>query len=419
MAAKKTCRANIGSRTEPRLCGQPIAKGMLAACAAHKTTMIPCESHIYYRGGSYVVLTVHRGKQRKTFHGKLDEAREARGDRTGSQKQAPGERRPFDEYALAWVAAYQGRTKRGFDEDTRISYRRALELYAIPHLGSTPMRDISREQIDELIAELVDKGLSADSIAKYIAPVRAMLSDLRERHKIPHNPASALKINKKSSAGKLSADQSAAPGRLLGLTRVELDAVIAATPDAHRLLIRLLAHTGCRISEALGLDWSDLGDDGRMLRIERQWYRGKLKQYTKSANGQRTISLPPELSRALWAAGADATGPMFHTRTGRRLSDRNINRTISSAAERAGLAHISAHSFRHTHGSLLLSKGWPITEVAHRLGDNVQTVQQVYAHKLRDSNRDLSFLDVGNAWANEHPETDANPTSLDSAEMSA
>ncbi|MBV8943285.1 MAG: tyrosine-type recombinase/integrase, partial [Solirubrobacterales bacterium] len=92
-------------------------------------------------------------------------------------------------------------------------------------------------------------------------------------------------------------------------------------------------------------------------------------------------------------AGADATGPMFSTRTGARLSDRNMRRSLDRAAAAAGLPHVSPHSFRHTHGSILLDEHWPITEVAHRLGDDVQTVAKTYAHKLRDSDRGLSFLD--------------------------
>jgi hypothetical protein len=42
---------------------------------------------------------------------------------------------------------------------------------------------------------------------------------------------------------------------------------------------------------------------------------------------------------------------------------------------------------------MLLEQGWPITEVAHRLGDDVQTIARTYAHRLRDSDRELSFLD--------------------------
>jgi integrase len=196
------------------------------------------------------------------------------------------------------------------------------------------------------------------------------------------------------------------------MTCAELAAVLAALPairvsERDQLLVEVLANTGCRISETLGLDWTDLGRDGKTIRIERQWYRGTLKPNTKSENGLRTISLSPALAERLWRLGADATGPMFSTRTGKRLADRNIRRVIDQAAEAAGAPKISAHSFRHTHGSILLDEGWPITEVAHRLGDDVQTVARTYAHKLPDSDRDLGFLDgLGNAEGNKRATAD-------------
>lgn len=402
--AAKLCKANIGTRSDPQPCGQPVADGMLAACHEHRTTMIATSvPGIYTRGGSYVVVSRHRGKQRKSFHRTLAEAREAKADRTGSARPAPQTRRAFDEYAIEWIKTCQGRTARGLDDDTRAGYKRALELHAIPYFGATLLRDIGRADLDQFITHLQNKGLSSRSIAAYIAPLRAMLADAVERGDVTVNPSMRLRINAK--AVKPPSDR---PERVKDMTRAELTALLAAIPDRNdgrdQLLFELLAHTGCRISEALGLDWSDLGQDGATIRIERQWYRGTLKRYTKSANGVRTISLSPALGARLWDSGADATGPMFCTRSGLRLSARNIARVLDTAVEKAKVPRVSPHSLRHTHGSILLDAGWPITDVAHRLGDDVQTIARTYAHKLRDSDRSLDFLDqlgntVGNATA--------------------
>jgi integrase/recombinase XerD len=348
---------------------------------------------VFKRGDRYVVVWRHRGKQHKQFFRTYAEAREAKGKKTGGES-APATKQRFDLYAREWVAVYQGRTARGLDEDTREGYRRALEAYAIPHFGTLPLRDIGRSDLDQLIAALARKGLSARSIAAYVAPVRAMFADAMERGDVSANPATRLRINAKATAPRRSSKTQ----RSKDMTRSELAALLSAVPEDQnegrdRLLFELLAHTGCRISEALGLDWSDLARDGRSVRIERQWYRGTLKPYTKSANGMRTISLSPGLARRLTQRGTDAIGPIFHTRTGLRLSDRNVARVLERAVTAANVPRVSPHSFRHTHGSMLLDEGWPITDVAHRLGDDVQTIARTYAHKLRDSDRDLGFLD--------------------------
>ena len=240
----------------------------------------------------YVVVTRHRGKQVKTFHRTLELAREAKGDRTRSSRQAPESRRPFDDYAREWVRSCQGRTVRGFDEDTRKSYAAALEAHAVPHFGSRPLRDLERKDIKALIRKLQRRGLSPATIARYLAPVRALFSDAVEDGELNANPALKLAINAK--ARDEPADESE---RAKLMTRGELAAVLAAIPEQHRLIFEVMAGTGCRISEALGLEWRDLGEGGRTLRIERQWYRGTLKPNTKTEAGARTVEVSPGARR--------------------------------------------------------------------------------------------------------------------------
>lgn len=196
------------------------------------------------------------------------------------------------------------------------------------------------------------------------------------------------------------------PDREKTLTLAELHAILRVIPDQHRLLFELLAGTGCRISEALGLDWTDLRADGdhTTLRIERQWYRGTLKRNAKTEAGERTVDLDADLVAKLWQRGADATGPMFATRTGKRLSDRNLRRvldavthpqkrrdgTIVEALVGPGLEWVSFHTFRHTHGSMLIDQGWTIPEVSERLGHADPAITaRVYSHKLRDRRREV------------------------------
>jgi integrase len=369
----------------------------------------------------YVVVTRHRGKQVKTFHRTLELAREAKSDRTRTGRQAPHSRRPFDEYAREWIAHFQGRTRRGFDEDTRKGYAAALEAHAIPHFGATQLRNIERKDVRALVTKLQRQGLSPRSIAAYLAPVRAMFSDAVDDGDMAANPAVKLAINAKARGDAPATE----PERAKTMTRAELSAVLAAVPEQHRLIFEVMAGTGCRISEALGLEWRDLGDGGTTLRIERQWYRGTLKPNTKTEAGARTVDLSPELARKLWERGADATGPMFQTRTGQRPNDRNLRRILDTAAKKAGVFGISHHTFRHTHGSLLLDEGWSIPEVSERLGHADPAITAaVYSHRMPDRKRDLGFLDlnskavVGNNWATQGPETAANAAAVSANDSS-
>ena len=144
------------------------------------------------------------------------------------------------------------------------------------------------------------------------------------------------------------------------------------------------------------------------LRIERQWYRGTLKASTKTDAGARTITLNPVIAERLWDAGADGTGPIFHTRTGRRLNDRNLRRVLDAACERAAVDGVSFHTFRHSHGSRLIEAGWTIPQVSKRLGHaDAGITAKVYSHAITEPDVP-SLLGLGNPWATRHPDTAAN-----------
>jgi integrase len=75
---------------------------------------------------------------------------------------------------------------------------------------------------------------------------------------------------------------------------------------------------------------------------------------------------------------------VFGTGLGTPMRQSNITRRVwhplldSIEVERAGF-----HRLRHTHASLLLAKGRPVTEVSARLGHkDVRTTLTVYAHAL-------------------------------------
>ena len=55
---------------------------------------------IYKRGSRYVVVWQHRGRQHKSFHRTLSEAREAQGARRQPGERKPATRERFEDYAL-------------------------------------------------------------------------------------------------------------------------------------------------------------------------------------------------------------------------------------------------------------------------------------------------------------------------------
>ena len=67
-----------------------------------------------------------------------------------------------------------------------------------------------------------------------------------------------------------------------------------------------------------------------------------------------------------------------------------LRRVFNEYSKTAGVPQIRIHDLRHSHASLLISKGQDIVTVAHRLGhkDIVQTLN-TYSHFLPSKQREL------------------------------
>lgn len=373
---------------------------------AAKMERRPSTPGIYKRGSRYVVVWHHRGRQHKKAFRTLAEAREAQNQVRQHGGSAPTTRATFEDYALEWLETYSGRTGRGIGGTTIASYRQAVERYAIPHFGSIRLAEIEPPDVRRFVRRLEGAGLAPSSVAKTVAPLRAMLATAHEDGVIRSNPASAVRVSRRRREESFEEEKAKA------MTRVELCAVLEECPEQWRTFFELLAHTGLRISEALGLDWSDVKFGATpQIEVRRQFYRGELGRL-KTPDARRDLPLSPGMAQRLWVlAPANGEGPVFHTRTGNRYSDRNVRRVLDAAADRAGVGWVSFHSFRHTCASLLFDAGKNVAQVAAWLGhsDPAFTLR-TYVHLMDQGLGDAAFLDaqVGNRLATEDPASTAN-----------
>src|SRR5262249_20893504 len=131
----------------------------------------------------------------------------------------------------------------------------------------------------------------------------------------------------------------------------EVRRLIDATPKPYRVLVGLLAYTGLRISEALGLVWDDVDLDASVIKVRMQLSRPKRGERArrvplKTKKAARAIDLAPEVERmlrehrrhALELGHARSDGFVFCTLTGAPMSARNAAaRGLDKGANSAGL----------------------------------------------------------------------------------
>jgi integrase len=194
------------------------------------------------------------------------------------------------------------------------------------------------------------------------------------------------------------------------LTPAEYDAILAALPARHRLLVQTAIDTGLRWGELIALKPRHLDlDTGRLavqetivevsLKNSPTGQRMLTKPYPKD-NEPRTLGLPPELVTQLGAHIAERRlGPddlLFATREGTPLS-RNTFRTRvwrPTIAASGVDFDVRVHDLRHAHASWLLAGGSDLRSVMDRMGHAQITTTQKYLHTLPDADqKNLTALD--------------------------
>ncbi len=269
---------------------------------------------------AYVVVWRHRRRQHKETFRTYAEAREAQGDRKAGDRR-PTSKISFADYFAEWIDSYAGRTARGFSETTRPEYRRPIEAHAIPKWGTWRLSDVEPADVRELFGKMRQDGASTSAIRKLRAALSAMFATAVEDGLLRSNPCQGVRI----PAGR---SEEPAEDRAKALTREELRLLLAALPEDWRLFFELLAVTGLRIGEAIGLIWErlELGERPH-IQVREQVYRGERRRL-KSQDGQRDVPLAEGMARKLLAHRRDSykgpRAPVFATATGGELNPSNV-----------------------------------------------------------------------------------------------
>jgi integrase len=345
---------------------------------------VPGHPGIYHKGSTYIDTWKERGKSRSRSYRTLTAAARGRAQRIAGGNR-PASRERFDRYARRWIDSYRGRTKRGLDEGTRDEYRSIIETWLIPHFRHTALGEIGPKAVRDFIDHLcesknrAEQPLAAATIRWIMVPLKAMLAEAYEDELVPVD-ASRVRI--------VIPDRTRGRRRPKTMNRHQTVAVQNALPARYRLLFLLLACTGLRISEALGLQWRDLEQtaDGPVCAVRRQFYRGQLKDHPKSEAGDRLVAIVPALARELTRHRASTehaapTDPVFATKFGTHISAHNIRRMLRPIVADLGLPWVTPHVFRHSLATALRDAGHDANAIARVLGHtDPGFTQRTYIH---------------------------------------
>jgi integrase len=98
------------------------------------------------------------------------------------------------------------------------------------------------------------------------------------------------------------------------------------------------------------------------------------------------VPISDELVRLLLElkmAAPNKTGPVFASRTGSRLSHRNVERRgFDAAAEDAGIEDVTLRDLRHAYGSRLASRGLTAKQIADAMGHKRTSTTELYIQRF-------------------------------------
>ncbi|MEH7276947.1 tyrosine-type recombinase/integrase, partial [Neobacillus vireti] len=184
------------------------------------------------------------------------------------------------------------------------------------------------------------------------------------------------------------------------LTPEELNAFLTAAKQLENITnyttILLLAYTGLRKGEALGLTWYNVDFEKKTITVERTRDKNGARS-PKTKNSYRTIRIDDELIQQLklyrtWCKQtmlsfgkhlSDKDYIFISYQTGTPTGENTIKYAFGRIIKKTGLKTITPHGLRHTHATILIGNKQPVNVIAERLGNTPQMIWDTYSHNYK------------------------------------
>jgi integrase len=324
------------------------------------------------------------------------------------------DRMTLGQWIERWLAAgAPGRRQRALRGRTLERYEQLMRVHVASALGDRPLQKLRPDEIDQLYA-----GLKAKLAPKTVRHVHTALGSCL---------GAAVRQRLLSST----------PMQYLGSvpSAGESDHGIALTPEETRrlvaffkghplyLLVVLALACGARRNELLALQWVDLNEKAKTLRIERSLERvdgSSTNKAPKTSRGVRTVTLDDEVLALLLAErekhlriaagvadgaavdlsliklpagalifpGAPREGVGFSFTAFRNPN--TVTNIFHKVARKAGFPTLRFHDLRGTAITRMLKAGIPLHVVAARHGHDPAIMLRAYAKALPQDDADAA-----------------------------
>ena len=308
------------------------------------------------------------------------------------------------DYLASWL---ENVVRPNVKRTTFSNYANAVKARINPYLGDVCVQELRPRDVDVWLQSLAKKGLSHGTIqqTKTVLSV-ALKYAVYPAELIPANPTAGLSIPR------------SAPRKVVQRTVITPER-FAAIPTNNRYYsaVKILYHTGMRISEVLGLTWEDVDLKTGEIRVVRQRQRQNYFDTPKTDTSTRNFYADGILLAYLRTLKAAQTKEEMRLGKAYQIvyedvKDRRALLVLPKilpcpdGCERRALIcvqpsgapfrhtlvthmfhslKLNEHSFRHTHATRLIEAGAKPVDVAARLGHADTTItQNLYTHDTEE-----------------------------------
>jgi integrase len=281
------------------------------------------------------------------------------------------------ELGQAWLQRQKGHLK----PSGYATFETAWRVHVEPKWGTTAIGDIRPTAVSAWLAELGQgddetRAVGAAVVRRCHHVLRRILADAVTDNLIARNPAAGLKLARTTRK------------RHVYLTHTQV-AALADAAGAHGPMVLLLAYTGLRWGEAVGLRVGDLDLLRRRLAVHTNAVQSGTSIHvgTPKAHKQRTVPVPrfavEHLARQCEGRGLDDL--LFGDGTDHLRRPHPESGWFAKAVSASGVPRCTPHDLRHTAASLAVSAGANVKAVQRMLGHaSAAMTLDVYADLFDD-----------------------------------
>ncbi|MFV1951091.1 MAG: tyrosine recombinase XerC [Nitrospinota bacterium] len=244
--------------------------------------------------------------------------------------------------------------------------------------------DIDIKQIDNVVIRtflgyLHKKRMRSSSMARKLATLRTFFKFLCREGYIEKNYAKVVATPKMEK-------------RIPSFLPVDEIFQLIETPDQRtflglrdRAILEIFYATGIRVSELVSLNYDDLNQELRFIKVKGKGNKERIVPFgKKAAEALKEYLEKLEETKRVKHWDIDQNG-IFLNRNGGRLTVRGIRKIVDKHIKKSAIArHVSPHTLRHTLATHLLDGGADLRVIQELLGHVSLSTTQKYTHVTTD-----------------------------------